>query len=130
VFIGTKQDVGKVLLLTVVTCGIYGLYWMYRTAQDVNLALNREAVNPNLVWISILCFPVIFYYWYSLDQALVELGGQRGLPYSSNFILWIVLTVLAGVGTFVAEVQVQSYLNQIWDRGDNVQSGYPPPYGQ
>ncbi|MCL2105905.1 MAG: DUF4234 domain-containing protein [Oscillospiraceae bacterium] len=115
-YVGQKQEPITIILLSVITCGIYGLIWYARAGKDVNQGLGREAVNTNLVWLSILCFPLIFYYLYQLDQAVVEFAGQRGVSYNSNFVLWILLSLLAGLGSFFAIFQVQTALNDAWDK--------------
>ncbi|MDR1927046.1 MAG: DUF4234 domain-containing protein [Oscillospiraceae bacterium] len=126
-YIGEKQEPIKIFLLSIVTCGIYGLIWDYKTGEEINKALGREAVNTNLVWISILCFPVILYYLYTVDQALMELGVQRGIRYDSNFVLWILLYVVASAGWFVAMFQTQAFLNRVWEQGAPPQYNEPQP---
>ena len=115
-YVGQKQEPITIILLSVITCGIYGLIWLAKAGKDVNQGLGREAVNTNFVWLSILCFPLIFYYLYQLDQAMVEFARQRSVTYNSNFVLWILLSVLAGLGTFFAMFQVQTALNDAWDK--------------
>ncbi len=124
-FVGQKQDPVKVLILSIVTCGIYMLIWLHKVGEEVNQALGKEAVKTNLVWISLLCPFLILYYLYTLDQALGELGAQRNVAWNSNFLMWILLSLLAGIGTYVAEFQIQTFLNQVWD-----QTPQPPEYVQ
>lgn len=103
------------IILTVLTCGIYGLFWLYTVGKEVNEALGREAVQPIIIILSILCFPLIYYYCYQLDLALVELANAEGENYSSNFILWLITTIF-GVGIFIIEIQTQEFLNKIWEK--------------
>ncbi|MDR2525757.1 MAG: DUF4234 domain-containing protein [Oscillospiraceae bacterium] len=115
-FVGKKQDPLKLILLSLVTCGIYFYYWLYKTGEEVNQVLQKEAVKTNLAWVGIICFPVGLYYLYQLDLALQEMAGTRGVQYQSNFVLWIILFLLSGVGAFVAEFQIQTFLNTCWDQ--------------
>jgi hypothetical protein len=46
---------------------------------------------------------------------MVELAAQKGKNYSSNFALWVVCALLAGVGVYIEMMQVQTTLNEIWD---------------
>ncbi|MDR3313350.1 MAG: DUF4234 domain-containing protein [Oscillospiraceae bacterium] len=125
-FVGQKQDPVKLVLLSIVTCGIYYLYWLYKVGEEVNQALGKEAVKTSLVWISIICAPISLYYLYTLDLALGELAQQRGLQWTSNFLIWVLLSVFAGIGSFIAMFQVQTFLNQVWDQ----YAPPPPPYVQ
>ena len=35
-----------VILLTFVTCGIYFLYWIYKTSDELRIALGDESISP------------------------------------------------------------------------------------
>ena len=104
-----------VLLLTFITCGIYGLVWLYEIGDQVNKALNREAVKPVYVWLGIVCFPVLYYYIYTLDLAMIDLGKERDVNYTSNFVIWLI-TMFIGIGLFICEMQGQTFLNQVWEK--------------
>ena len=114
--VGQKRDVLMVILLSFVTCGIYGLWWVYTVGKEVNNALGREEVNPMYFWLGIFCFPVYYLYLYKLDLAIVELGQDKDVPYTSNFVIWLICSFLAGVGIIICQIQVQSFLNQLWDK--------------
>jgi len=74
---GETRNPVTIILLTLVTCGIYGIYWFYLVSKEINAALGEERIN---------------------------------------FVLWILLSLLAGVGTYIMEYQVQEALNEIWVR--------------
>jgi hypothetical protein len=119
-YTGTKREPIMVILLTFITCGIYSFYWHYKTGDELRLATGRpDIINPVFVFVSICCPPVMLYYIYTMDKALMELSTQRGKQYSSNFMLWILLCLL-GVGLFVEMFMVQDKLNDIWDDSGNV----------
>ena len=113
-FKGEKRDPLMLILLSIVTCGIYCIYWHYTVGNEINSALGKEAVNPVLAIISFCCFPVLFYYVYTVDKALEELTAERGIKYTSNFVLWVI-TMLFGIGTLVEMFQVQTTLNEVWE---------------
>ncbi|MDR2547625.1 MAG: DUF4234 domain-containing protein [Lachnospiraceae bacterium] len=113
-YTGLTRNPVMVIVLSFITCGIYSFYWHYKAGDEIRMALGRpDAINPMLVIFSIICFPLMFYYIYTVDKALVELAAARGKPYTSNFVLWIVLCVL-GIGLFVEMFMVQDTLNDIW----------------
>jgi len=112
---GTKREPIVVILLSFVTCGIYSLYWHYKAGDEIRTALGKpDAINPVLVFAGIICFPFMFYYVYTIDKGLAELAQKRGVAYSSNFVLWLLLCLI-GVGFFVEMFMVQDKLNDIWD---------------
>ena len=34
------------ILITIVTCGIYGLYWQYKTTEELKAAIHDDTINP------------------------------------------------------------------------------------
>jgi len=45
VFRGEEKNPVNLLIFCLI-CGLYTLYWLYQTVEDVNKALNREEFNP------------------------------------------------------------------------------------
>ena len=121
-FNGEKREPIKVILLSIVTCGIYGIWWMHTIGKEINAALGNEEVNPMLPIFALICAPISFYYIYTIDKALEKLAPTRGVSYKSNFMLWII-TMLLGVGTLIFEFQAQDTLNTIWDASQNGMNG-------
>ena len=113
--IGTTRQPITVILLSLVTCGIYLWYWLYVTTQDINNALGEERINTVMMLVlSILCAPVLFYWLYQIDKALVDISAKDGVAYSESFIIWLILSLVAGVGSIIAEFQIQTAMNNIW----------------
>ena len=113
-FKGEPQTAITVILLSIVTCGIYGLVWWYQRGVEVNKVLGRDAVSPVFIFIPILNI----LYLYNLDMALVEIGKLRGVDYQSSFVKWILLCILCGIGGFIAIFQICDFLNQVWAKTD------------
>jgi len=105
-----------VILLSIITCGIYALYWYWVTNQQINELLGREDIGAGVLILGWFCLPVAWYNWYKWDKSLVEISQNYGVPYSSNFILWIILSVVAGVGSLVMMFQIQDTLNSVYQR--------------
>jgi hypothetical protein len=103
-----------VILLSLITCGIYFLYWSWVTNQQINAELGREDVGVGILILGWFCAPVMWYVWYKWDTSLVGISQGRNINYNSNFILWIILSVLAGVGYLVMLFQIQDTLNRVY----------------
>ncbi len=115
---GVERNPITVILLTIITCGVYGIYWYYLVSKEINAALGEERINFVLYFlVGILCFPLIFVGMYKIDEAVVELQTRAGLPSKSNFILWIILSFIGGVGGIIMQYQVQEALNELWVKG-------------
>lgn len=102
-----------VIVFSVITCGIYYLYWLWVTNAEINRICGNESVGGGTVIISYFCGLVGWYIWYKWDISLQEVTQDRRVVYNSNFLLWLILSVIAGAGAFVMMFQVQDTLNRL-----------------
>ncbi len=94
-----------VLVLPVATLGIYGLYWFYRTSDDL-IRLTESDENP-LAWLLMALIPVLNVVAI-LNQAkaverLSKQGGAAGFSSTFIFVLWVIPPL--------AMLMIQSELN-------------------
>ena len=86
-----RKSIGLCIVLSIVTCGIYGLYWLYCMAEDVNLVTARpNGPSGGLVLLlSIVTCNIYALYWFyragdDLDRQRVDQGqvpGHLGILY-------------------------------------------------
>lgn len=112
--IGEVRNPIMMIVLTIVTCGIYGLIWHYKVSKEINDFTKTEMTSPTFAIVGIFCFIFAYINYYKIDQAIVAIDNVEGRRSESRFILWILLSILAGVGTFMMIYQVQESLNNIW----------------
>ncbi len=83
-----------VIIFSIITLGIYGIYWLYSTKKEMN---ELGAGIPTL-WLIII--PLVNIYWlykYSMGTAKVaKKEDSMGLIY---FILWIVFSPVSMILT-------------------------------
>ena len=116
-YIGVQRNGLVVLLLSIITCGIYAYYWYYQIMEDINRASGEQRINSvGLLIGSILCFPIVWVVLYKVDRELARLSGEEGTYYKENFIMWLLLTILCGIGSIVAMFQICGAYNQIWNK--------------
>ena len=102
-----KRDIALSIVLTVITCGIYGLYWMYKLTNEIHELSGkpRTADGGAVVLYTILTCSFYFYYWlYKIGGELVELRRENGLPDDSvsnktYMIVTVIMTVVSIVLT-------------------------------
>ncbi len=114
-FRGTIRSPGTVIVLTIFTCGIYGLIWLYSISKEINAVLGYEATKPHYSLIGILCFIFTYLLWSQVDNAMVEIDRKRGIHTENKFLTWIILSILLGIGIFIMEYDVQSRLNALYE---------------
>ena len=71
-----RKSVGLCIVLSIVTCGIYGLYWLYCMAEDANRLISRpNAASGGMVLLfSIITCGIYEYYW--LYRSGEDLGAM------------------------------------------------------
>ena len=125
-YIGVRRSPVVVILLSIITCGIYMLYWYYQSMEDINRASGEQRINSVAFLIgSLVCSPVYLVGLYRIDQELARLAKENGTSYKENFIIWLILSIfLFGIGSIVAAFNICNAYNDIWDRRQGVT---PPP---
>lgn len=126
----TKRSIGLAILFTIITCGIYGIYWMVVITDDTNKAVN----DPNgtsggiVVLLSIITCGIYGIYWaYKQGEKLDNAKNMRGIPSSNSNILYLVLDIL-GL-SIIAIALMQDSLNKISDYDNfNGNNGYNNGY--
>lgn len=105
-----NRNIVTVILLSVVTCGIYSLYWTYVTMD----ALDQEGQSSNMPVIAqfILCFFYVGFLLFGLNAEanLNAIKAKKGMPAADNKILWMVLGLLVPI---VLVVLVQLEINKL-----------------
>lgn len=107
----TDRSIILYILLTLVTCGIYSLYFIYCLARDVNTVCAGDGQKTNGLGMYILLsivtcgiYPIIW--MYGLGNRLAANGSRYGMNFQENgttILLWYVVGfLLCGIGPLVA----------------------------
>jgi hypothetical protein len=114
-YIGLTRDPVMVIVLSIVTCGVYYFYWLYTVMNDINKAAGREIINPGtFILLSIFCAPMVYYVFYTVDKNLAEVSYHEGTFYKENFIMWLILAMMCGIGLFIGMHNITVGFNAIW----------------
>lgn len=101
------------ILLTIFTCGIYGLYWMVCMTNESNsLSDNNKTASGGMTILFILLTGGIYsmYWYFKMGKKLHEAGLKYGRQVSDNSVIYLVLGLL-GFG-IVSECMIQNDLNK------------------
>lgn len=118
--VGERREPITVILLSLVTCGFYGIYWLYKVSEETQNYSGEQEMTP--VVDLLLCIFVPFYslYWvYKQSQKITRMQAKAGLPPRDEAILHTVLMLVFGVITIF---MFQDNLNKIWDASRNAQA--------
>lgn len=108
-----KRNIAVCIILSIVTCGIYGIYWFIKLNDDVNTASNTYGTSGGMAFLLTLitCGIYGFYWAYKQGEKIDAAKNRRGIPSSNSGILYLLLTIF-GL-SIVAWALMQSELNQM-----------------
>ncbi len=112
-----------VLVLSMFTCGIYGLIWMFQAVGEINAALGEERFNlVKEIGLSIVTCGIWGYYFlWRLSEAVVDVQVAANVePVMDAFILFV--TGLFGIAPFF----IQQSLNNAWEHGASSATPHVP----
>jgi hypothetical protein len=120
-----KRPVGRVVLFTILSLGLYGFYWLYTTRKQLDQQLGDgrdDAVLHTVGFIvPILNFFIVYWLWRDLN----DLRVRRGLE-EFPVILYLVLTILIPFAAIFTYISVLGKLNEYWDAATNGQATTAP----
>lgn len=109
-----SASVALYLILTIVTLGLFNLYWNYRQMQACNELLERSEFSW-LLWI-LLCVVTFglyhFYYQYKMGAVINEIQDRYDLPFTEGLPILSVVAAIVGFGV-IADCIHQHEFNKI-----------------
>lgn len=113
-----SRDIVPAVILTIITCGIYGIYWMSVVNDESKRAANDSTGASGITFVLLLLFTCDIYpiYWnYMMGKRMQTAMQNAGLPAEDRSIIYLVLT-LVGL-PIVNMVLIQNDLNKIAETG-------------
>jgi hypothetical protein len=116
---GRVRSIPTLIVLSILTCGLYPLIWYYEVSGELQDAVGRSDMSPGMevLLMIVTCGLWTVYWWYKYGRMVAELQAARGLTVRDNAILLCVLSALSPyvlwndlIGMFI----LQSDLNAIW----------------
>ncbi|MFZ5987064.1 MAG: DUF4234 domain-containing protein [Bacillota bacterium] len=105
-----------VLLLSIITFGIYGLYWIYKFSDETQKYSGKSSVSPAVELILCIFTCGIYYiYWnYKYGKIIAECQQIAGLTPEDNSVLYLLLSIF-GLGV-ISMLIMQSSINKVWEQ--------------
>lgn len=104
-----QRSIGLAILFSIITCGIYGIYWFIVMTDDMNRLTAEDGFTTSggmaFLLTLITCGIYGFYWAYKMGQKLDKLTGS-----TSNTILLLILQIF-GLG-IVNYCIIQSEINR------------------
>ena len=112
----SKRDLVLNIILTIVTCGLWGIVWEVQIADDIKLLTGEEGLVSGivLVLLSLVTCGIYFIFWvYNAGNKLELVKAGYGLPTESKGLVYVVLSIFGF--SIVALALMQNDLNTVAD---------------
>jgi hypothetical protein len=107
---GAYYSTGLTILLMIVTIGIWGFFWTYRTSEDLK-RYNGDGLGGVLGIVIYLLLSVVLMFTIPNEIKNMYQRDGRESPISAVWGLWFLLPL---IGNIVWYVKVQRSLNDFW----------------
>ena len=111
----TKRNLATWIILSIVTCGIYSLYWFIVVTDDAKNVSNdvEGASGGTALLLSIITCNIYGFYWaYKQGERLDNARYMRGMAGGGNSNILFLLLQIFGLG-IVNYIIMQDILNKI-----------------
>lgn len=110
----TGKNIAKCIVLTIVTCGIYGIIWFINLVDDLNTAAQtpEDSSGVSVFLLGLVTCGIYYFIWfYKAGEKVNKVKSLSGQYASDSAILYLLLAVF-GL-SIVNYVLIQSELNKV-----------------
>ncbi len=120
----TQRNIAVSIVLTIFTCGIYGIAWFIMLNDDVRSASkDYEMPSGGIAFLLTLVTCGIYgIYWaYKMGKAVTVAKQEAGLPATDNSVLYLVLQIFgfAIVNYALIQNEMNTIAQKKWDDRKN-----------
>lgn len=108
-----KVDPILVLILGIITCGLYHIYWNIKVSEVFNAVSGREVISQPIAIFAGCCYPINLYFFYLAGKdGLPDVYKRTNSPQKDDTVLLLILGFLFPM---VAAMIVQSDINKLYN---------------
>ena len=92
-----ERNIAVSIILSIVTCGIYGIYWFFVLTDDAVKANNGKVYSTSggvAFLLTLVTCGIYGIYWaYQMGKAIAQAQADRGIQSNDNAVLYLVLAI-------------------------------------
>lgn len=106
-----ERNIALCIVLSLVTCGIYGLYWFVCLADDTNTVSGEQGTSGVMaVVLTLITCGIYGLYWaYKCGEKLDIAHQKKGEPATNGGVLYLIVYIFGGI---IAYALIQNELNK------------------
>jgi len=105
-----NKSVATVVILSIVTCGIYALVWTWKTMKALDAEGQASNMDPVLQFVLLFFYVGYILFGFNADANLNAIKEKRGIPTSDNKVLYIILGFICPI---ILIALIQSEINKL-----------------
>lgn len=107
-----ERNIALCILFSIITCGIYELYWYVCLTDETNMAADEQGTSGvmALILTLITCGIYGFFWAYRCGEKLDKAKTARGQAASNGGILYLILYIFGGI---ISIALIQHELNKL-----------------
>lgn len=92
----TQRNVGLAVIFTLITCGLYGIYWFITLTNDVGKLSGdyNFTGGKHFLLVLVTCGIWSFIWSYQVGKQISEAQRMRGMIVADNSVLYLILNFL------------------------------------
>lgn len=116
-FMVIKRGIGLSIVLTIITCGLYGIYWFIKITDEANYLSRENETSGGIAFLlTIVTCGIYKLFWnYKMGKTMLKAQENAGMYSSDNSVLYLILS-LFGLD-IISYCIIQSEINKIVDYG-------------
>jgi hypothetical protein len=109
-----KNEPVLVLILGLVSCGLYLIYWNIKASQVINAVAEKEIISQPIAIFSGCCMPVNIYFYFLVGkEGLPKIYEKTGTTGKDQSTLLMILGLFLPM---VAAMIVQGDINKLYEQ--------------
>lgn len=106
-----ERNIALCVILSIITCGIYGLYWFVCLTDDTNTIAGEPGTSGVLALVlTIITCGIYGLYWaYKCGEKIDKAHQRNGKSAENGGILYLILFIFGGI---IAYALIQNEINK------------------
>jgi hypothetical protein len=107
-----KRSIALCIILSLVTCGLYSLYWFVVITDDLNTVSGQPDTSGGVsLLLTIVTCGIYGLYWaYRCGEKVDRAKQMRNIPASNGGVLYLILYMFGGI---IAYALIQNEINNL-----------------
>ena len=113
----TKRSIPLAIVFTIITAGIYGIYWLYQLTEEAHAAAGERTTASGgmvIVFTLVTCGIYSLYWLYKMGETIIMAKQRRAMTVDTNLPIIYLVLALFGFG-IISYALMQNSLNEIID---------------